>query len=890
MSVVVMFGSTSYAEDYDFPDSLKLPFGEMASDEVPLYRTEGEVFDAYHNKLLASLFGKELFADFIATASSDEVRDIIRTMDDNMFAMYLSPLPLGISKIFLSVWLSFFVLAMSYAVIVNTKYYLERMYVLSKGGKQDSASPASGGQEYLLRVAVSTMFLLPMAPYLIKVLLDSDEQDPPIFLSSLFGVLGQTFEHTERVSRVFNTVTEIDSPNYFVPEDHVLREHFSSMLDYSVCVASIQETGEKRVDSSISATELLGGSGSVNYTYESSYRSSNPDAGSCSLNITLGSDLVLGRDDLGGASSEAMLEYEKELVKDTLDKLLSEALYGAHSLADGFYRLSREDNVPVYDPVTLNPEWRTSCPAMRELISSPVDDEKYLELTNAFSHMPYCFSKAYIEVFGYPIGSFADEISVMEGIEKRYNFMCSIAGGVEVYKSSVEYLEECARLSCDVGNIDGRGLGSCERVRSALGLAEEVQNLANARGFIFAPAYKYSSTILTGTSLTGHSIDDLSVRFTHEFKPLTVGEPLFVKEYSRPDKTPEVSFEQAFSNEIVAPSSYSEPTVVFDNMFNRFDSCLGNSGNIHGQFGLCKDAYSEMRIFATDFASLLWWGLVAHFSGKMVGGAMSKSPSHGGLEDLGLIDKVLNKLKDVGINLSKSAINLSTSLFANVNPAQERDSYFTPYQRVVGDKNGALIFAALGALFAGDSVVGSLILLLLCIVMLMLVILIVYPMFAFLAAVTHALINLFAFVISMPFQISDVLSDTGEEATQHLKTVLVKWVLVLFRFPVIVGGFYLSFIAFDALMGAVPWDLFYGSTSVIAGGSLETSTMVLYHVGSFAYIFAICYLMLMASFGTAGVAYSIVREYSGADARGVDGDDLDDIGDLRQSMDLTASK
>lgn len=875
---LLLLAQVAFAETSVRPEKLEVQNSSYKSES--LYSSSDSVFMAIHNKVIAAMFGQALFSDFISPSVNAVTLDSIKTMDKTLFANSIHPLPTNLSRIFLSIWLSFFVLAMAYSFIVNVKYYSERTYVFTRK-RVGSRESLSGGQEYLLRVVVSLTFLLPMAPYLIGLLMDGEDEEPPLFMSGLFTVLGQTFEHTERVSRIFNQTSEVDTPSYFVPYDDSLAKDFEEVLDYALCVADIRVEGKKEV------TAQLGKTGSGNYLYESGFRSESGEK-VCRLAVEIPYTAFPASVGAGGFVSEAvqeqLLAHEEEVIRAELDKSLSIFLKASHVVSDEFYKRSKE-GVDSQDLVSavIDSGWTGDC----EGVFESVEEGKYGEARNAIPMLPSCASKSYVEAFAYPKG--VSELPEEGRFNERIVSLCAFLGSSEMYTSSLEYLDNCTKQVCSTSHLDGKGLTSCTSVLDSNLSFSNVVKERNRGGFFLAPRnFVYDSkdvsvqqnTMNSKAAINGFkavSIDD-----TYD-TIVTGGEVVFSKTYKRPENK-DTSFTDFFDYQVEKKSiDTSDLPTGYSNLFNRFVECVGNEGSFNPKFGVCQPSFSEARIFLLDMTKFMAQGVLFYFVGSeatQMLKASKKKKKNGGVEGEGVDKDMFYYIGTIGLVAGPIATVLGEDFIKSLN--WDGIDHFSPYQSVITQDYNASLFATLGALFQ-SSALGWFFMWVCIMFGVLAFILCLFPMLVFAGAMLHALINLFAFVVSMPFQISDVLSDTGDEAAMNLKNVLVKWVLVLFRFPVVVGGFYLSFFVFDALIEVLPWWDFLGSSDFDKAMSNDMDK-IMYLLFSVFYIIVLIGLFMMASFGTAGVAYSIVRQYSGADSRGVEDDELQEGYDMYKQL------
>lgn len=871
--VQVAFADTSVR-----PEKLELQNSSYKSES--LYGSSEEVFMAIHNKVIAAMFGQALFTDFISPSVDAATLDSIKVMDKMLFANSIHPLPTNLSKIFLSIWLSFFVLAMAYTFIVNVKYYSERTYVLTKK-RVGSRESVSGGQEYLIRVVVSLTFLLPMAPYLIGLLMNGEDDDPPLFMSGLFTVLGQTFEHTERVSRIFNQTSEVDAPSYFVPYDDSLAGDFEEILDYALCVSDIRVEGRKVVNAQLSKT------GGGNYLYESGFRSESGDK-VCRLAVEVPYTKFNAAVGLDGFVSETLQEellaHEKNVLQSELNKSLSVFLKAAHIVSDEFYKRSKEgvESQDVVSAIVGN-GWTRECEGVFEVVK----DGEYGKVRNAIPMLPSCASKSYVETFAYPKS--VEDLPENGKFNERIVSLCSFLGSSEMYTSSLEYLENCTKQICSTSYLEGKGLTSCTSVLdSNLSFSSVVQH-RNKGGFFLAPRnFVYDSkdvSIQQDTMNSKAAINSFSAANIDDTYDtiVTAGEEVFSKTYDRPENK-DTSFADFFDYQVEKTSiDTSDLPTGYSNLFNRFVECVGNEGSFNPKFGVCQPSFSEARIFLLDMTKFMAGGVAFYFVGREMAQVIKgskKKKKNGGIEGEGADSNLFYYIASIGLVAGPIATVLGEDFLKSLNWGGV--DHFSPYQSVITQDYNASLFVTLGALFQ-SSALGWFFMWVCIMFAVLAFILCLFPMLVFAGAMLHALINLFAFVVSMPFQISDVLSDTGDEAAMNLKNVLVKWVLVLFRFPVVVGGFYLSFFVFDALIEVLPWWDFLGSSDFDKGMSNDMDK-IMYLLFSVFYIIVLIGLFMMASFGTAGVAYSIVRQYSGADSRGVEDDELQEGYDMYKQL------
>lgn len=846
--------------------------GDWSELREPLFDSVSEVFEAEHNKLALAMFGKDNFFSLINSSINPSVKsDLIRLSNDELVA-YAAPYPLSISKVLLSVLLAFYFVALAYIVIVNLKYYFERIFVISGSGKLESSN-LGGGQGYLLRVIVSSVLIAPMIPYLLASLdgVDDDKDNgAPLFMSALFTALGQTFEYTERVSRIFSEDDRTYTPFYYVPEADSLQPEFSAMQRYATCVSSEKVVGLKRVLADL----VIGDDGKV--VYESSF-------GECDLRIStsLSEELFANVEYLNSVgsplalNSDKMRDYELELLKEELDSSLTHALKVAHSLEATYYRSSTEKK-PLENiiPSSLKDGWQGQC----DIYMNKAESGSYLEAMSVYPLLPYCYSKSFVSKFTYPdLDIDFDESDYAQEGGRIYSSCATIGEGQLVF-SGAEKLLNCAQSVCNIDHLSERGLYQCSLVVERVA-QEEGRKVDSLSGFLMAPAHMFVEE-----SQVEDSVGDR--KLINKFRVLDSGEfgwggdvvfSQTLKRTAEKDIAPFSAVAGSAGLDDMRGTDYHAEFAIAT-VLERYWYCSVNEGVISVKYGVCGTSYQESNRFLSDGIDLLIMMYIAKHALKSAKGYLGGGTSGGvkGATKSLFKDNIKALLAVVGITGAAVGVLFGDEVVQYFDSFGEE--HFSPFVSVIKDPVVSVsVGAILGNLSLTSGIFASIakysILIFLGLVMLFQYL----PMFVFGLAILLAFVNLFAFIVTLPFQVSNVFSDSGEAAIRGMRDLIIKWLMVLFRFPIVVAGFYLSFFIFNALSSAVAQATRIMSPYELVSFSDEPVAVLLIHIFSLSFFFVVMLAIMVACFGSSNTAYKLIKGYAMEDNSSDEGGELSNL-------------
>ncbi len=840
----------------------------------PLYINVYDVFEAEHNKLALAIFGKQNFISLIGTSVSPTVLSDLRDLSHEELVTLASPYPLSIAKVLLSVLLAFYVVALSYILIVNFKYYFERVYVMAGSGQIESDN-AGGGQEYLLRVLLSSVLIAPMIPFLITALDDDveNDKDSPLFMTTLFTALGQAFEYTERVSRVFAEDDRAYTPFYYVPKADSVQPEFVGMQQYATCVASEKVVGEKRVLAKLNVSN----GGKV--IYESSY-------GECDLRIStsLSEGLfanIRRLEALGdpiGMNAAAMRGYEEGILRDELNSSLRHALKVAHRLEAEYYRKSTEKKPLDNDiPATIADGWEGKCGDYK----LKAEAGNYADAMSVYPLLPYCYSRSFVSKFAYPnlnTGIDFDESDFNTGDGGRIYSACADIGEGQLVFSGDEKLLNCAQSVCNTDHLGKKGLYQCSLVVERM--VEEANRKNNAlSGFLMAPAHMFIEEAQVNASVGDRDL-------LNKFKLLTTGEFGWAGDIVFNEDMPRVPEKEIPPFSTVASSITLDDTrgapyfaeFAITSVLERYWYCSVNEGVISVEYGVCGTSYQESNRFLADGIDLLVMIYIAKHALKSSKGLVGKN-KNGGLKTA-LPSVMKNNMKtilaSVGVGGATIGMVFGDEVMQYFDSFEEE--HFSPFVSIMKDPVVSVSLGAiLGNINATESITASIskysILVFLGLVMLFQYL----PLFVFGLAVLLAFVNLVTFIVTLPFQISNVFSDAGETAIRGMRQLIIKWLMVLFRFPIVVAGFYLSFFIFDALSSAVAESTSIISPYELVSFSDEPVAVLLIHLFSLTFFLVVMLAIMVACFGSSNTAYKLIKGYAMEDNSSDEGGELSNL-------------
>jgi len=125
--------------------------------------------------------------------------------------------------------------------------------------------------------------------------------------------------------------------------------------------------------------------------------------------------------------------------------------------------------------------------------------------------------------------------------------------------------------------------------------------------------------------------------------------------------------------------------------------------------------------------------------------------------------------------------------------------------------------------------------------------------------------------------VSNVFSDSGEAAIRGMRDLIIKWLMVLFRFPIVVAGFYLSFFIFNALSSAVAQATRIMSPYELVSFSDEPVAVLLIHIFSLSFFFVVMLAIMVACFGSSNTAYKLIKGYAMEDNSSDEGGELSNL-------------
>lgn len=346
----------------------------------------------------------------------------------------------------------------------------------------------------------------------------------------------------------------------------------------------------------------------------------------------------------------------------------------------------------------------------------------------------------------------------------------------------------------------------------------------------------------------------------------------------------------------------------------RFSTCLGKAGRILPEFGACGTSYQEAARLIGAYQEFLVVGIFANFASnkyskyKEKRAAKKIDTTHGGFSDAATKDeakKVAKKNKGKAKNTKSgvkkaqtaqemlsggsslgSAVDVQTGKvimmglatlglpevydaiksFNTMNEVVDTfipkrdifrpDSLALQVDSIATETIGTLIVILSGA-FKMD-IVGGLLITLLTGFLIFTVIVSVSPVIIFFLAMIWSLLNLLAFYITLPFQLANAFSDTGEDIPKHMKKLTLKFILTTIRFSVTVIGFWLAFALFDTSISVYLYALEFAHMRT-GESDLMMDAMAMCALGAL-YIAAVCTCVAI-SMNAIKTTYELVKAF-----------------------------
>ncbi len=904
----------------------------------PLYRDQFAVFDAVHNKIILSFFGKHAFYSFVEPSVDSSTLASIKELSDVELDTYAAPFSLKIANVINIMLFGFFGLAAFYLIAVNLKFYIERATTIVSTSDNASGMKTVGGN-HALRFLATTLVFTPLLPVIFNFEEKALEFEPseigansPAMLG-FFGITGKFFELTERTSRSFIGDSSVYSPHYFVPTPDAKRLEFEHLLDFAFCVANEDKKIELDIKSELVETELSGAYS--NLKYHASYKE-------CNLYMAAKTDsktLELLRKDSGlakasGTTDERYEEFLLSTFKAKMDEYLNIALTATVKLSNEYYTTNKADKRLVIKTSINLKDWHKRCD---EIIRDTTNDD-YHDAYKATKLLPRCFSLDYIETFAYPVDVPDFDEKVMDGEStdgSRYTPVCreSLLGDSYAVNIEQESLSSCVTNVCSFDGVDGTfGSGSTGLFQCSVG----VNTLARAmgideyskKGFLFAPSYNqnsFNSEIKESSkapisSLNGHYV---YVEGDADFTYLNRGESVFTAVLERNgNNNSELSFYDVTS--VQASFDVDSPTFsIYDNMGFadlvaatqfRFTSCIGKAGTILPEFGACGTSYQEAAKLLGSYQEFIVVGLISNIVADKYKKYKSRrkgkkiDTTHGGYTDAETKKEIKKKLKKnkgsaaatkygaqkkqaaqvalsdgslMGAVTSPEGSKLIMMALATLgmqdvfnaiksfNVTDEIVDHFMPKPDIfrpdamalqidsVANETLGTLFIILSGTISHD-VIGGFLMFMLGAFAIFTIVVLVSPVIIFFLAMIWSFLNLLAFYITLPFQLANAFSDTGDDIPKHMKKLTLKFILTTIRFPVTVIGFWLAFAIFDTSVSVYLYALEFAHVRT-GESSLMMDAMSVFAMGAL-YIAAVC-TCIAASMNAIKSTYELVKSF-----------------------------
>ncbi|CAH0530706.1 hypothetical protein CTH30272_03048 [Allocatenococcus thiocycli] len=899
--LVVLFTSISaysaedtveYSKTFNVPAVTSSAFttDSVSLESKELYTSADEVFDAYHNKLIASVFGKAGLIWFLKSATDDVTVKEIEALDASLYQQYLLPFNKTSTKIISVALIAFTIISTTYITFIGVKFALEKLLITAGLTEKAKSNTKSTISSVFFRALISIGVLSPLLVYVSDYEIDEDGLSDVVGSSYInrftLMLVGASAAMAERITREFSYDESLYNPNYFVPSPDYLGVEFDEITNFASCIASESAGGTIQVKSHVNG--ILGDlSSKVMNDFKLEYVASYKN---CSLKISTVHDraaiINLSNAEISkaiGLDANKFAQEVESVYKSEFDSYLKIALPAAMLIA----KKVRREKEEVSNDVTVDMKsWFKKCD---ETYASAQNESLTVEENLvAYQKLPMCFSRSFIKRFSYPVkadGQDFDAALMGEDdipIGSRWVQICesSSTDPTSGITKTSDQIKNCAAQVCNFDSAKS-SIFACSVMINSVSSYLNI-NQVNDGGFFLAPVvaqkqleqeisddaksylkkitasaerYVDSSEGNYATRDSGDIIFKYQLKFSESelFKLEQIKEAIESTLFKSVDS---VNYPNFYIN-----SQRTLPELISGNVA-RFSYCLQHRGQYAEDLGVCGNSYQEASRFVHSYVTLI---------------AISYA--------ITLIPSIKKVKKDKGFGSVSSEKNLSGSskkvVLAMLAAAgvgaivdfvisdDEIDSlveYFMPAPDPFSsdvyiynvDPISKGVIAAIVLSFNDNGVVVSVLRTALGWIFILFSAFTYLPALLFVTTISMAVLNLVVFVITLPFQLAHAFSDSSRQSGRYIRVLMGKWILTLCRFPLTIAGFFTMFVVFDAIL-----------PSLIE--TTQTLAITMDVDGAFAFIFSALFsfvlygvavfLLLYISLNTMNQFYQIAKSY-----------------------------
>ncbi|EGR0997138.1 hypothetical protein EHJ37_19635 [Vibrio parahaemolyticus] len=828
------------SEDADFDSTYNLSeitTGAYTDDESeisvgPQYESIDEVFDSYLSRIIASAFGKESLKSYLYNQTTENVINEIMGLDDDLYRQYLLPFNPDYAKIVNLAGIVFVYIPSILILILSSKFLIERLIFTYTTDEKEGFGFKSAGAMHLVRVGLSLGVLVPMTEYYISHASDEDALSNLISQSPLnrgtLMFIGDSVSSAEAISNEFAFNDSLYNPAYNVPSPDYVANEMAKINNFASCVASENSSTNIEVKSHVSgvldelaANEMNG----FQLEYIASYKN-------CSLKISTIHDKTtivgLGNEKLATAVGINDVKFAKaveDTFKEELDTYVKLALNSAMIMAEKM----RNDDDEFTNDLTLNlAGWYKQCDSYT---ANATDSSLSLaENLAAFKALPLCFSRSFIKKFSYPSennGQDFDEQRMSDEdlpIGSRWIQVCdrnTTDPTKGITKTSDEIIS-CARQACSFDS-NNTSVFACSALVNSVAKFLNIDEVTRG-GVLMAPvlaqkqldieipddAKNYLKKLKSESSrFTENPVGMYSTRdsgdiiYSTQIKLGESDKEKIEEKQKSIEKTLFMSVESVGSPDFNENSTKTIVEAVTSGV-TRFSYCLQHRGEYSERLGVCGNSYQEASKLVQSYVNLV---AISYAITMMP--SLSKFKKGKGFGKIGAAKNFTGSAKKVMVGMLAGAGVASVINFVvSDDEMNEIIEYFMPepdpftsaaYIHNI-DAVSKGILAAFVIALNGDGLVVNGVRLALAGVFILFCTFSYLPALLFVSSMAMAILNLIVFIITLPIQLVNAFSDTGRQAGQNIRVLTGKWLITIFRIPLIVAAFYLSFIVFDSLL------------------------------------------------------------------------------------------
>lgn len=860
--LVFSFGAIAASEPSD-----SIAVSESPLKELPKYTSAESAFQPISSRLVLALFGKEAAVDFLGDMATPSCLEEIEKMTDADTENYTKPFPVSMYVVIGAIVYTLYIVAFFFWCWLISSFVFNFLF-----NKHTDEEVKTTGRLAAIMTTVRSTFVMALCVPVFGDLFSSgsDLNAYSRIHGFAFQLLGKSVKFSDEVNNLFSETSVGTSPRYQVPQPNWFTsshpKEIKDLMSFASCVVSNGESVNDVIFKELSRE------GKQDKTIGVSVSDAS---GSCSAEVSTNIPMKVIQNAYFVSNQSELWESYKSKVDETIRELAKSLVFSsiwASEAALSSSVVSEDDflfNGAASSQGSMN--WYSTCDISSKsasTIAAIKNSKTTTELLDSMSQYYMCAGLAIVKKIGYP----SDDFDSVNTSKYRLASTCGADGGADCMAV------ECGKFdpSKPVSNILNCSLSS---VVLSGGV---VTNYVKQLGFLAAPIEMYARSgirrvprdiqnLLSDFRISSKggvsSFSEASIRRSELLSNVTSGLPdlgyissqaaLPIKSSSQKGKLDDVSRSLGWLDFLGV---------------THFQSCVSSGANSYinnnGQTRFCSDSIIETHQFGMR---LLRAGVAIYAARSLSNLVTSGVGSDGGR--LSAPDSWMVKAFNMVFKNPKLLAALSLVWMGSDSFFTDSESSEAPFGdfgdgsvRYSDLKGGAVVGFLLGSMGSSNaggviskvsSALGTCLLTMLFTAGALLAFVIpLTPVVLFYTAIIAGVANFVIGVIALNFHALYALAGLGGDVGVKVKKFTAKWALTLFRFPLVIIGFWLSI---ELVKIVIPFIVetsgFYYTMTSIDGGITKLLAAI-----PALFIYAVLFVVLVfALFDSVNGIYSMVK-------------------------------